>query len=113
MKKLINSLVQNWGRDSGHACVGVLLTVVAWALMPEHPYWAALIGGNAYSLPKEGIDISKHRPRRIHLGNVADYVSYQTGWPLVVTLHNGLGYGALVFLGIAGLYLVLVWKGLR
>jgi len=106
-------LVRDWGRDAGHSLNGVVLTVVAWAILPDQPYWAALIGGTVYMLPKELIDFKTWHLKRMSLDKVSDAVSYQSGWPLVVTLSVGLGWGALVLGGIAALYLGLVWLKLK
>ncbi len=110
-------LVQNWGRDAGHCVMGIFLTVVAWAVLP--PYVAAAIGGTLYMVPKELYDISRRlqvdRPIAGYevLDTLSDAVSYQWGWAMVTALHKGLGWGALVFAGITGLYLFLVWRKVR
>ena len=111
-------LVQNWGQDAGHACMGIFLTVVAWTLIPDHPYWAAAIGGTLYMIPKELYDIGLEdlldlRPWDFSLDTFSDAVSYQWGFAMVTALHKGLGWGALVFAGITGVYLFLVWRKLR
>ena len=99
-------LVRNWGYDSGHTCLSVLLGLMLFGFGVE--WWkAALLAGLAYPLLKECYDMIKfkHGPQ---WDNVSDLVSYQTVWP-AVCFANGEPWLALaLFAAIAGSYLTLV-----
>ena len=123
LEKLYDYLVQGWGRDSGHSGWAVVTTVVTWALMPDRPWLAAAIGSNVYAIPKEIWDLrpmdKNDRWIRPTIDTFSDYLTYQVGWPLVITLQAVvlrdlayLGYGAGVFLALAAVYLFLVTRKL-
>ncbi len=72
-------LVKSYGYDGGHALVGVLLALILFSLgVPA--FWAALLGGTAYAVPKEIYDMihEKHGPT---VDTFSDLVNYQTSWP--------------------------------
>lgn len=105
-------LVKNYGYDSGHGQLAVLITAVFIAF-GMGPFWAGLIGGNIYAIPKEIIDIKRYAVgnRRIHIDNISDYTSYQLSWPLAYGADQQPFVAILMLVIIAAIYLPLVyWK---
>ena len=107
-----NYLVKNYGYDSGHMLLGVLLalTLHSLAILPA---WACgLIGGLAYGLPKEIYD-KVTKPHLSILDGVADLLSYQVSWPTAYAAAF-MPWHALIALGVVALlYLPLVYLKLR
>ena len=102
---MLNYLIQNYGYDSGHMLIGILLGLIIYNLGAPLIVAAAL-GGLLYAVPKEIYDMVKDK--HCSIDNLADLVSYQVSWPLVY----GAGKEpvlALIMLTVVGVvYLTLV-----
>jgi ABC-type dipeptide/oligopeptide/nickel transport system permease component len=104
-------LKKNYGYDASHVLYAVLVGLILHMYsMPT--FWAGLIATQSWAIPKEIYDMSKQR-WRFSWDNAADYMSYQTGWPVVYAAAQqpGMGWWTLGCVVIA--YFGLVWTKLK
>ena len=102
-------LDKNYGYDAGHSLTGAGLGLLLWSLGAP-AFWAALLGGLIYAVPKEIYDmvIERHWPK---LDNWSDLVSYQVSWPAVYFAALAPGLALALLACVAVVYLSLIaWK---
>ena len=99
-------LVKSYGYDGGHALVGIALALVLFSLgVPV--FWAALLGGLIFAVPKEIYDMihGRHAPTA---DTFSDLANYQTSWPAAYLAAGEPLLALYLFIAMVALYLPLL-----